>query len=102
MTKLNPGKYTRYKSVSHSDLVEIPFHWNEVRLKDLAILERGKFTHRPRNDPQMYDGIYPFIQTGDVARANKYVKEYKQTLSDKGIKVSKRFTKGTLVMTIAA
>jgi type I restriction enzyme S subunit len=102
MTKLNLGKHEQYKNVDHSDLVEIPSHWNEMRLKDLAVLERGKFTHRPRNDPQMYDGVHPFIQTGDVARAIKYVTGYKQTLSDKGIEVSKRFRKGTLVMTIAA
>ncbi len=102
MTKINPRKYDQYRSINHSDLDEIPFHWVEMRLKDLAVLERGKFTHRPRNDPQMYDGIHPFIQTGDVARAIKYVTNYKQTLSDKGVEVSKRFKKGTLVMTIAA
>jgi type I restriction enzyme S subunit len=50
----------------------------------------------------MYDGIHPFIQTGDVARAIKYVTNYKQTLSDKGIEVSKQFKKGTLLMAIAA
>lgn len=104
MIKLNFKNYGQYKQVNHSDLVEIPSHWHELRLKDIAVLERGKFTHRPRNDPQMYDGVHPFIQTGDVARANKnkYVTEYKQTLSDKGTEVSKRFKKGTLVMTIAA
>jgi len=94
--------YENYRTVEHSDLTQIPSHWSEVRLKDIAFLERGKFTHRPRNDPQMYDGIHPFIQTGDVARAIKYVTDFKQTLSDKGIEVSKRFKKGTLVMTIAA
>ena len=83
-------------------LGEIPEHWEEKRLKDIAILERGKFTHRPRNDPQMYDGVHPFIQTGDVARSVKYVTNYKQTLSDKGITVSKCFPKGTLVMAISA
>ena len=94
--------YKNYKNVKHSDIHNIPAHWVEKRVKDIAILERGKFTHRPRNDPQMYDGIYPFIQTGDIAQANKYIMVYKQTLNDNGIKVSKKFKKGTLLMAIAA
>jgi type I restriction enzyme, S subunit len=70
-------------------LGDVPEHWEEKRVKDIATLERGKFTHRPRNDPQMYDGVHPFIQTGDVARAIKYITVYKQTLSDRGTTVSK-------------
>ena len=80
----------------------IPSHWQIKRVKNLAAILRGKFTHRPRNDPQMYDGKYPFIQTGDVARAKKYVTKYSQTLNDLGYTVSKEFPKGTLCMTIAA
>ncbi|MBW2741612.1 MAG: restriction endonuclease subunit S, partial [Deltaproteobacteria bacterium] len=102
---MNHVKFERYDAYKKSGvewLSEVPAHWNEVRIKDIAFLERGKFTHRPRNDPQMYDGIHPFIQTGDVARANKYVTNYKQTLSDKGTNVSKQFKKGTLLMAIAA
>lgn len=95
-------RYSEYINVESSDLKYAPSHWAEQRVKDIAILERGKFSHRPRNDPQMYDGIYPFIQTGDVARANKYITNYKQTLSNKGIEVSKEFKKGILVMAIAA
>ncbi len=95
-------RYQVYKDSGFEWLGEVPEHWEEKRVKDIAILERGKFTHRPRNDPQMYDGIHPFIQTGDVARAIKYVTTYKQTLSDKGTQVSKWFPKGTLVMAIAA
>lgn len=95
-------RYAAYKDSGIEWLGEVPAHWLEQRVKDIALLERGKFTHRPRNDPQMYDGEYPFIQTGDVARANKYVNNYKQTLSDKGTEVSKKFKKGTLLMAIAA
>ena len=95
-------RYDAYKDSGIEWLGEVPSHWAEVRIKDLAFLERGKFTHRPRNDPQMYDGIHPFIQTGDVARANKYVTTYKQTLSDKGTEVSRKFRSGTLLMAIAA
>ncbi len=95
-------RYDEYKKIENGDLKYVPAHWRELRIKDIASLERGKFTHRPRNDPQMYDGSHPFIQTGDVARANKYIVTYRQTLSDKGVKVSKKFKKGTLLMTIAA
>jgi type I restriction enzyme, S subunit len=83
-------------------LGDIPEHWEVRRIKYMARILRGKFTHRPRNDPRMYDGPYPFIQTGDVAGAAKYIREHSQTLSADGFAVSKMFPKGTLVMTIAA
>lgn len=81
---------------------EIPEHWEVKRLKYVSNISRGLFNHRPRNDERYYGGIHPFIQTGDVARSNKYIKSYSQTLSDLGISVSKLFPKGTLTMTIAA
>jgi len=83
-------------------LGEMPGHWEVRKVKYLAKIERGVFSHRPRNDPFMYNGPYPFIQTGDVRSTNKYIKEYHQTLNETGLSVSKRFLKGTLVMTIAA
>lgn len=39
------------------------------KLGDIAKVERGKFTHRPRNLPGFYGGPYPFVQTGDIQRA---------------------------------
>jgi type I restriction enzyme, S subunit len=83
-------------------LGDIPKNWKVKRVKYISQILRGKFTHRPRNDPRMYDGKYPFIQTGDITSAQKYIKEYHQTLSEEGFTVSKQFPKGTLVMTIAA
>lgn len=83
-------------------LGEIPEHWEVRRVKQATRILRGKFTHRPRNDPSLYDGPYPFIQTGSVARAKKFIAEYKQTLNERGFAVSKMFPKGTLCMTIAA
>jgi type I restriction enzyme S subunit len=83
-------------------LGQIPAHWKVKKVKFLAKILRGKFSHRPRNDPQLYDGPYPFIQTGDIVSANKYINEYQQTLNELGFAVSKEFPKGTLVMSIAA
>lgn len=76
--------------------------WTIKKIKYTSKIFRGKFTHRPRNDESLYNGKYPFIQTGDVARANKYIKEYTQTLNEKGYKVTTKFPKDTVVMTIAA
>jgi type I restriction enzyme, S subunit len=83
-------------------LADIPEHWEVRRVKQVTRILRGKFTHRPRNDPSLYDGRYPFIQTGVVAQAHKFIKSYSQTLNEKGLAVSKLFPNGTLVMTIAA
>ncbi len=83
-------------------LGDVPEHWTVYRIKQVTQILRGKFTHRPRNDPSLYDGQYPFIQTGEVARSGKAITTYRQTLNERGLAVSKMFPKGTLVMTIAA
>ena len=44
--------------------------WKTAKLGDLGTLARGKSKHRPRNDPSLYGGRYPFIQTGDIANSN--------------------------------
>jgi type I restriction enzyme S subunit len=81
---------------------DVPEAWAVKMIKRTAKILRGKFSHRPRNDPSLYDGPYPFIQTGAVARASMYIREYSQTLNQKGLLISKLFPKGTLCMTIAA
>ena len=73
-----------------------------VPLRDVAHIERGRFSARPRNDPKYYGGDTPFIQTGDVARASREIREWSQTLNDKGLRVSHLFPKGTIFMAIAA
>ena len=69
-------------------------------LSTVAVLERGRFSTRPRNDPRYYNGGYPFIQTGDIANCNHRLMSYKQTLNKLGTTVSKRFTLGTIVIAI--
>lgn len=74
------------------------------KLADVALLQRGKFSHRPRNDERFYHGEYPFIQTGDVVKAslgNEAI-QFTQTLNDLGLSVSKLFPPNVLVITIAA
>ena len=83
-------------------LGEIPAHWDVSRVKRNCRLLRGKFSHRPRNDPALYNGDYPFIQTGDIAAAGKRIHSFSQTLNDQGLSVSRMFPRGTLVMAIAA
>jgi len=79
-----------------------PYEWSEMALQEIAILARGKFSARPRNDPKFFGGEIPFVQTGDVRKARVDLKEYSQTLNEAGLRVSKLFPKGTLLFTIAA
>ncbi len=76
--------------------------WQNTTLEQLADVERGKFSVRPRNDPQYFGGTMPFVQTGDVTGSDVYLKGFSQTLNDEGIKVSKVFPKNTILITIAA
>lgn len=74
--------------------------WEVKKLVDIAKAERGRFSPRPRNDPSYFDGKYPFIQTGDISSSNHRVSKWQQTLNEKGIKVSKKFEKGNIVVAI--
>ncbi len=68
----------------------------------IADVNRGKSKHRPRNDKRLFGGNYPFIQTGDVRNASKYITSYSDTYSEFGLFQSKLWQKGTICMTIAA
>ncbi|WP_265421240.1 restriction endonuclease subunit S [Aeromonas salmonicida] len=77
--------------------------WKEMRLADISKdFGRGKSKHRPRNDPKLYGGSYPFIQTGDVRNSGHLITTYTQTYNDVGLAQSKLWPKGTLCITIAA
>ncbi|MEG4939096.1 restriction endonuclease subunit S [Microcoleus sp. F4-D5] len=84
------------------DPIANPKGWEIVKLSSLGELDRGRSKHRPRNAPKLFGGSYPFIQTGDVANSAGYIRTYKQTYSELGLKQSKLWTKGTLCITIAA
>ncbi|MBK7002969.1 MAG: restriction endonuclease subunit S [Rhodoferax sp.] len=86
-----------------SPLGRIPVDWEVRTFEEVAEISRGKFTHRPRNDPAFYEGDYPFVQTGDVTRnVGRKLTEYSQTLNERGRSVSKEFPTGTIAITIAA
>lgn len=80
----------------------VPESWEVVKLGEVAKIERGKFSHRPRNEPRFYGGEYPFVQTGDVSNCDGYVRSFTQTLNEDGLAISKMFPAGTILITIAA
>ena len=79
-------------------LGDVPAPWEIRRLSQASAILRGKFMHRPRNDPSLYDGPIHYIQTGDIASASKTILDrYRQTLNERGLNreyyVSKRDTR---------
>ncbi len=80
----------------------VPESWEVVELDKIARIERGKFSHRPRNEPRFYGGEYPFVQTGDVSNCDGYIRTYTQTLNEDGLAISKMFPAGIILITIAA
>jgi len=99
LTRGIPGRHKKFKK---TPIGVIPEEWEVVRLEKVATVERGKFQHRPRNEPRFYGGEYPFVQTGEVTNSGGRVKNYSQTLNDEGLAISKLFPKGTILITIAA
>lgn len=71
-------------------------------LPQLGTFGRGVSKYRPRNAPELLNGPYPLIQTGDIANSELYIKNYNSTYSEVGLKQSKMWDKGTLCITIAA
>lgn len=77
--------------------------WERKLLRQVAVnFGRGKSRHRPRNDPKLYGGKYPFIQTGDVRNCDHVIMESSQTYNELGLSQSKLWPKGTICITIAA
>ena len=100
LTRGVPGWHTEWKDVP--GIGAIPADWEVVRLDRVATVERGKFAHRPRNEPRFYGGDIPFIQTSDVVRSVGVIKSHSQTLNELGLSISRLFPAGTVVITIAA
>ena len=74
-----------------TDIGPRPRSWQLRPLSAVATLERGRFLHRPRNEPRFYGGKTPFVQTGDVVRSQGWIREFTQTLNDSGVAISPFF-----------
>ena len=84
-------------------LPDIPQEWKYISLHRLGELGRGRSKHRPRNDIKLFEnGKYPFLQTGEIKAADKYITEYSKMYGEFGLNQSKLWPKGTLCITIAA
>ncbi len=75
--------------------------WIPRKLNELGFVGRGKSRHRPRNEPMLYGGPYPFIQTADIMASVLHITKYSQTYSENGLAQSKLWNENTLCMTIA-
>jgi len=79
-----------------------PRNWPTNKLEALGSVDRGVSKHRPRNAPELLGGPYPFVQTGDIANSDGYVRSAGATYSEVGLRQSKMWPAGTLCITIAA
>ena len=97
----NLVKETRFTlAASDDNLPLLPDNWEWVALGNYAQCSRGRFSVRPRNDPAYFNGKHPFIQIGNLPSEGGWITAHKQTLNEKGLAVSKKFPKGTVVIAI--
>jgi type I restriction enzyme M protein len=100
--RLDPLFYVAVQNIKNNVIRKAKYCCTDL-IKTCSI-NRGRFGHRPRNDPLFYNGVYPFIQTGDIVKAsgtNSSI-NYTQTLNERGLKTSKLFQPPKLLFTIAA
>jgi type I restriction enzyme S subunit len=95
-------KYSEPSPPETSDLPELPEGWAWASLPQLGEFGRGKSKHRPRNDPKLYGGNYPFLQTGRVRASGGFIADFDSTYNEAGLAQSKLWPRGTICITIAA
>jgi len=98
----NPSASEQAPHSDDADLPEIPESWRWVKLPETGEVTRGRSRHRPRNEPSLFGGPYPFIQTGDIAQSGGRITTHKQTYSEAGLAQSRLWAAGTICITIAA
>lgn len=97
------GRWVPHTEFKETDQGRAPAVWSVQTLEQVAVVERGKFSARPRNDPKYFEGgDIPFVQTGDVAKSGRLISTASQFLNEAGLGVSKLFEPGTIFLTIAA
>ena len=95
-------KYPEPVQPDTTDLPELPAGWVWATLSQVGWLDRGRSKHRPRNAPHLYDGPYPFVQTGDIRHADTFLSDAEATYSEAGLAQSRLWPVGTMCITIAA
>jgi type I restriction enzyme, S subunit len=76
--------------------------WTVRKFGSVGTLGRGVSKHRPRTAPELLDGQYSLVQTGEVTNCDGYICAYHSTYSEVGLRQSKMCPAGTLCITIAA
>jgi type I restriction enzyme S subunit len=94
------GSYKDPVKPDTANLPTLPEGWVWATLDQAFVVERGRFSIRPRNDPRYYDGPHPFVQIGDLPRDGGNILRYSQSLNDEGLKISKKFRSGTILVAI--
>jgi len=95
-------KGLRGEAQKETEIGLVPESWDVRALGDVSAIERGRFLHRPRNEPRFYGGSTPFVQTGDIVRSGGRIREFTQSLNADGVAISRVFPAGTILITIAA
>ncbi|MBL8801853.1 MAG: restriction endonuclease subunit S [Planctomycetes bacterium] len=96
------ARYVEPAEPDTAGLPVLPEGWCWATLPMLGEIDRGRSRHRPRNDPRLLGGTYPFIQTGDVRCADGFIRSFTSTYSEFGLAQSRLWPAGTLCITIAA
>ena len=96
------GRYKAPPKAQEVDIVDLPNTWAFASLPELGEFGRGKSKHRPRNDPKLYGGDYPFLQTGMVRGSGGKISRWDKTYNEVGLAQSKLWPAGTVCITIAA
>ena len=95
-------KYPEPVKLDVEGLSKLPEGWVFASLSQVGWLDRGRSQHRPRSAPHLYEGPYPFVQTGDIRHSDTYVKNVEATYSEAGLAQSRLWPAGTMCITIAA
>jgi len=96
------SRYVEPQGPNTEGLPELPQGWAWATFNQLGEFGRGKSKHRPRNDPRLFGGPYPFLQTGTVRASKGRIRSHDSTLSEFGLAQSKLWPAGTICITIAA
>jgi len=96
------AKYKEPAAPDTSELEGLPQGWVWASLAQLGDFGRGKSKHRPRNDPKLFGGPYPFLQTGTVRASKGRISHADSSYSELGLAQSKLWPAGTVCITIAA